>query len=226
MANSLRLYSYFRSSCSYRVRIALGLKGLEYEYVPVHLLQDGGQQFSDSYLQRNPVAEVPTLEVLNEAGDVVATVSQSVAIMEYLEECYPEPALLPSEPADRAKVRQLVEVVNSSIQPIQNLKVMKKLMAQFDVERPVAVEWAAYWIELGFKGLEKLLVQTAGTYSFGDQLTLADAALVPQEYNARRFKIDMEQFPTIARVCEAAKALPAFQNAAPESQPDTPEDLK
>ncbi len=132
MANSLRLYSYFRSSCSYRVRIALGLKGLEYEYVPVHLLQDGGQQFSDSYLQRNPIAEVPTLEVLNEAGDVVATVSQSVAIMEYLEECYPEPALLPSEPAERAKVRQLVEVVNSSIQPIQNLKVMKKIMVQFE----------------------------------------------------------------------------------------------
>lgn len=226
MANSLRLYSYFRSSCSYRVRIALGLKGLDYEYVPVHLLQDGGQQFSESYRNLNPVSEVPSLEVLGEDGEVVATLSQSVAILEYLDEVYPEPPLLPSDPADKAKVRQLVEVVNSSIQPIQNLKVMKKVMAQFNVERPVAVEWAAYWIELGFKGLEPLLAKTAGTYAFGDQVTLADALLVPQEYNARRFKIDMDQFPTIARVCATAKALPAFAKAAPEVQPDTPDDLK
>ena len=217
----LRLYSYFRSSCSYRVRIALNLKGLEYEYVPVHLLEGGGQQNSESYLARNPVGEVPTLEVLNEAGEVVATLSQSVAILEYLEETHPEPALLPTEPAQRAKVRQLVEVVNSSIQPIQNLRVMQRLQAQFDVDRPVTLAWSKHWIERGFQGLERLLQTTAGQHAFGDQLTLADALIVPQEYNARRFGIDMDQFPTIKRISQTANQHPAFINAAPDKQPDT-----
>lgn len=216
----LRLYSYYRSSCSYRVRIALGLKGLPYEYVPVHLVAEGGQQYKESYLSRNPVGEVPTLEVLDETGKLIATVSQSVAILEYLEEVFPQPALLPKTPEARAKVRQIVEIINSSIQPIQNLKVMNRLQAQFHVEKSATVEWCRHWIERGFQGLEKILQQTAGQHAFGDQVTLADAAIVPQEYNARRFQIDMGTYPMIQRVCAQANALTAFQQAAPEKQPD------
>lgn len=216
----LRLYSYFRSSCSYRVRIALGLKGLRYDYVPVHLVTDGGQQYKEEYLSRNPVGEVPTLEMLDVSGQVVATVSQSVAILEYLEEVFPQPALLPKEPAARAKVRQMVEIVNSSIQPIQNLKVMNRLQSQFQVERPAVLDWCRHWVERGFQGMEKILQKTAGRHAFGDQVTLADVLLVPQEYNARRFQIDMNAFPIIQRICAEANTLPAFQQAVPERQPD------
>ncbi len=217
-----RLYSYFRSSCSYRVRIMLGYKGLEYTYIPVHLLEGGGQQYSDDYLARNPVGELPTLEILDAQGEILSTISQSVAILEYLEEAHPEPSLMPSALPERARVRQIVEIVNSSIQPIQNLKVMKRLQEQFKVERPVALEWAKYWIERGFQGLEKLLQKTAGAHAYGDQLSLADIVIVPQEFNARRFGIDMNLFPTIQRVCHTANQLPAFANAAPAQQPDAP----
>lgn len=221
----LRLYSYFRSSCSYRVRIALHLKGVDFDYVPIHLLEGGGQQNSEAYLARNPIGELPTLEVLNAGGEVVATLSQSVAILEYLEETYREPALLPEEPGERAKVRQLVEVVNSSIQPIQNLRVMQRLRSQFELDRPATLEWSKHWIERGFVGLEKILKGTAGVHAFGDQLSLADVVIVPQEYNARRFGVEMSNFPTIQRICATANQLTAFVKAAPDQQPDTPADL-
>lgn len=225
MAERYKLYSYFRSSCSYRVRIALAHKQIPYEYEAVHLLQDGGQQFEEAYKAHNPMAEVPTLEVLDESGTSLASIGQSMAILEYLEECHPTPSLLPKDPIERARVRQLAECVGSDIQPIQNLRVMKHLMATFKVERPAAAAWNHYWIDRGFQGLEKLMAKTAGTYAFGDQVTLADVLLVPQHYNAVRFDVDMAQFPTIERVCQACQALPAFQQAAPECQPDTPADL-
>jgi len=218
------LYSYFRSSASYRVRIALNLKGVDYDYRPIHLLMDGGQQFTAEYRALNPMSELPTLLVGGDGGERVA-IAQSVAILEYLEETLPEPALLPSDPVDRARVRQLVESVNSSIQPVQNLKVMKHLGATFGADREAQWAWARYWIERGFGGLEGLLVKCAGAHAFGDAVTLADALIVPQVYNARRFSCDLAPFPTIARVAEAAEALPAFQAAHPDAQPDTPPDV-
>lgn len=215
-----RLHSYYRSSCSYRVRIALEHKQIPYEYVPVHLVQDGGKQFADAYRALNPMAEVPTLDILDGTGELVRSLGQSMAILEYLEEAHPAAPLLPSDPIERALVRQIAEGVNAGIQPIQNLRVMKHVMATFGVERDVAVKWNCHWIDLGFQGLEPLLARTAGTYACGDQVSLADLFLVPQHYNAVRFQIDMTRFPTIQRVCEAAKALPAFEAAAPANQPD------
>ncbi len=225
MSHRYALYAYFRSSASYRVRIALALKGLDYDYRPVHLLEAGGQQFTDAYRAVNPLSELPSL-VVSAAGGGVTAIAQSVAILEYLEEVHPEPALLPEGALDRARVRQLVEAVNSSIQPVQNLKVMKKLGADFGIDRPAMFAWARYWIERGFEGLEALLTQTAGRFAFGDAVTLADAVLVPQVYNARRFDCDLDRFPTIARVSAAAEALDAFGAAHPHRQPDTPEALR
>lgn len=223
MKHSYRLYSYFRSSSAYRVRIALHLKGIPFAYQPVHLLQDGGQQNHESYLARNPFGEVPTLEVLDEEGNTVAAIGQSFAILEYLEEQHPETPLLPTDAIDRARVRQIAQGINSSIQPIQNLRVMQQLCKQFDTDMTHARRWSAYWIDRGFRSIEQLISQNAGTYAFGDSVTFADLFLVPQHYNAKRFKLDMGPFPTIERVCNNANQLDAFHRAAPEQQPDMPE---
>ena len=219
MAN-YTLYGYFRSSTSYRVRIALALKGIPYESRSVHLLNDGGEQYAEAYRHLNPMGEVPTLCIHDDDGQLMTTMSQSVAIMEYLEECHPEPALLPASAELRARVRQVVEVINSSIHPIQNIKVMKRLSAEFGTEREDNFRWAAYWIDRGFIGLEALMQRTAGLYAVGDSVTLADVALVPQVFNARRFGVDMDQFPTLVRIDDKARALEAFKHAAPEHQPD------
>tara|TARA_B100000609_G_scaffold199139_1_gene200855 strand:- start:18757 stop:19449 length:693 start_codon:yes stop_codon:yes gene_type:complete len=222
----MKLYSYFRSSCSYRVRIALYHKGLDFSYVPVHLVKDGGQQHAETYKQRNSMGQVPTLELIDNDGSISATLTQSVAILEYLEEVYPDPPLLPKDSIERAKVRQIVEIVNSGIQPIQNLHVMQKISSSFDVEMAEAKKWAAFWVAHGFRGLEPVLAQTSGQFAFGDQVTLADAFIVPQHYNAKRFGIDMTPFPNIAKVVDNALSLDAFQRARPEVQPDTPDDLR
>jgi maleylacetoacetate isomerase len=210
------LYSYWRSSSSFRVRAALELKGLPYELRPVHLLENGGRQFEPAYRDLNPMAEVPTL-VDSSNGLVLA---QSVAIFEYLEECHPTPALLPVEPRARALVRQLVEVINGGIQPVSNLKVLKYLGATFGTTQPDHERWANYWITRGFEGLEPLVSRTAGRHAYGDTVTFADCAIIPQIYNARRYKVDLAAFPTLSRLWESAMALPEFQRAAPESQPD------
>ena len=217
----MRLYSYFRSTTSYRVRIALNLKGVGYDTVPVHLLKDGGEQYKEDYSSVNPMSELPTLQVLDESGQELGTVSQSVAILEYLEECFPEPALLPADPLQRALVRQRLEVINSSIHPIQNLKVMRKLTEDFGTDRARNFEWASYWIDRGFVGLEALLDASAGVYSVGDSVTLADVALVPQVYNAHKFGVDMNRFPLIARIDSACREVDAFKRAAPDVQPDS-----
>ncbi|PKN59048.1 MAG: maleylacetoacetate isomerase, partial [Deltaproteobacteria bacterium HGW-Deltaproteobacteria-14] len=182
-APTYTLYSYFRSSASYRVRIALQHKGVAYDYVPIHLLEGGGQQFTARYRALNPMSELPTLVVRGADGTEVA-LAQSVAILEYLEETVPEPALLPRDAVARARVRQLVESVNSSIQPVQNLKVLKKLGADFGLDRDGQSAWGRYWIERGFTGVEALLAGAAGVHAFGDAVTLADVVLVPQVYNA------------------------------------------
>lgn len=220
-----RLHSYFRSSASYRVRICLALKGLGYDYVPVHLVADGGQQHAPSYRSLNPMREVPTLEVLNDAGDPVVGLAQSVAIVEYLDEVHPDPPLYGDSPLQRALIRQRVEGVNAGIQPVQNLRVMQRLDELFDIGRPGMAEWASHWIVRGFEGLEQLTAKTAGVYSVGDRVSAADVWLVPQVYNARRFSVDMTLFPTLKRVAETCEQLSPFVAAHPSNQADTPEEF-
>ncbi|XP_032237128.1 maleylacetoacetate isomerase isoform X2 [Nematostella vectensis] len=209
------LYSYFRSSCSWRVRTALALKGIEYEYHPIHLLKDGGEQHSDDYKKMNPIGEVPTLIIDGH------TLTQSIGIMEYLDETRPDPPLLPrGDPHKRALVRQISMTIASGIQPIQNLKVLQY------VGPDKKVEWGHYWIDRGFQCLEKMLVQTAGKYCVGDDITMADLCLVPQVYNANRFKVDMSRYPTIARIHEALEQVDAFKEAHPSRQPDCPDEMR
>jgi maleylpyruvate isomerase len=212
----LKLYSYFRSSAAYRVRIALNLKGLDYEYAPVHLLRDGGQQLQPDYRALNPDGIVPTLI----DGDDVLT--QSLAIIEYLDETHPEPPLLPRSPADRAFVRSIALSVACEIHPLDNLRVLKYLKHKVKAPDEVKDAWYAHWVESGFEALEKRLAadKRVGALCFGDTPTVADLCLVPQVFNARRFKIDLGRFPTIARIADHADTIDAFQRAAPAQQPD------
>ncbi|WP_422649320.1 maleylacetoacetate isomerase [Cupriavidus sp. H18C1] len=212
----LKLYSYFRSSAAFRVRIALALKGLPFEYVPVHLLKDGGQQLSEQYRALNANALVPTLL------DDDHALSQSMAIVEYLDETHPEPALLPGTALDRAYVRALAQSIACEIHPLNNLRVLKYLKHTLGVSEEAKDAWYRHWIEIGFDGLEATLTREgkAGRFCFGDTPTLADICLVPQVFNAQRFQVDLEPYPTIVRIFEACMALPAFQQAAPKAQPD------
>ena len=213
---NLRLYSYWRSSCSWRVRAGLGLKGLSAEYVAVDLV--AGQQDAPGHLARSPMRHVPVLEVL-EAGHVTLRLVQSVAILEWLEEVHPAPPLLPRDPDGRARVRALVEHVNSSIQPYQNAAVLKWLRQR----APGAdQDWVRHWIRRGLGGLEASVADGAGRFCHGDQATLADCYLVPQLYGARRFEVDLAPFPTLRRVEAALADLPAFQAAHADRQPDAP----
>jgi len=215
------LHGYWRSSAVYRVRCALELKGIPYEVRPVSLIANGGEQLQDDYRALNPMAEVPSLSFVTPSGEAV-TLAQSVAILEYLEEVRPEVPLLPRDPVARAQVRQLVEGVNSGIHPHQNLKVLKRLTAVFGTDQAANEEWCRHWIVRGFAGLEVLVARHGGHHAFGDTPTLADCALVPQIYNARRYKVEMADFPRLSAVWAAATALPAFLRAAPEVQPDAP----
>uniref|UniRef100_A0A0K8RHM9 Putative glutathione s-transferase n=1 Tax=Ixodes ricinus TaxID=34613 RepID=A0A0K8RHM9_IXORI len=208
------LYSYFRSSCAYRVRIALALKNVEYEQKTVNLIKDGGEQKSAEFTERNPMQQVPVLEVNGEP------LSQSLAIIEYLEEKYPEPSLLPKDLVLRSKVRAIAELIASGIQPLQNIGILFKL------EQSKRNEWAVEFISKGFQALEAVLAKTAGKYCVGDSVTMADACLVPQVYNAKRFKVDLAPYPTIVRVNNTLEKLEAFKAAHPCCQPDTPEELK
>lgn len=207
----MKLYGYYRSSCSYRVRIVLNLKGIEVEHVPVHLVRGGGEQFAPEFVTKNPMAQVPLLEL--DSGERLA---QSVAIVEYLEETVPTPPLLPREPIARARVRALVEMVNSGIQPLQNTRVLGEL-----TNRGVDPgEWGRLFVRLGLEAIERTAAASAGQFLVGDALTLADVYLVPQLYNGRRFGVDLSLFPTLLRVEAACLALPAFDRARPERQPD------
>lgn len=212
----LKLYSYFRSSAAFRVRIALALKGLPFEYVPVHLLKDGGQQLSEQYRALNANALVPTLL------DDDHALSQSMAIVEYLDETHPEPALLPGTALDRAYVRAVAQSIACEIHPLNNLRVLKYLKHTLGVSEEAKDAWYRHWIEIGFDGLEATLTREgkAGRFCFGDTPTLADLCLVPQVFNAQRFQVDLEPYPTIVRIFDACMALPAFQQAAPKAQPD------
>ena len=218
MTSDLVLYGYWRSSAAYRVRIALNLKGLAYESRPVHLVRDGGEQHQQAYRALNPQELVPCLV------DGAQVLTQSMAIMEYLDETHPAPALLPPDAAGRARVRSLAQLLACDVHPLGNLRVLQYLGNELHADEAVRGSWSRHWIGEGFRALEAMLAGHAATGRFchGDQPTLADACLVPQHYNALRWKLPMEEFPTIRRIVEACQALDAFKRAVPEAQPDAP----
>jgi maleylpyruvate isomerase len=213
----MKLYSYFRSSASYRVRIALNLKNLPYEYVPVHLLRDGGEQLKPAYRSLNQDGIVPTL-----VDDEQHVLQQSLAIIEYLDETHPEPPLLPGSAADRAHVRSIALQIACEIHPLDNLRVLKYLKHTLGVDEAAKDAWYRHWIESGFATLETRLVADprTGKLCFGDSPTLADLCLIPQIFNAERFKIDTTRYPTLQRIYDHAMQIDAFARAAPGVQPD------
>jgi maleylacetoacetate isomerase len=209
----VKLYTYFRSSAAYRVRIGLNLKGLRHEAVPIHLVKDGGRHLQPAYRAVNPQARVPAL-----ALDDGTVLTQSLAILDYLDETHPDPPLLPADPLMRARVRAAALLVACDIHPLVNSGILRKLRGDFGADDAVINAWYAHWIIEGCTALEQLIAP--GPYAFGDQVTLADLCLVPQVYNARRFKVPLEAFPKIVAVEAACLHLPAFAAASPEQQPD------
>lgn len=212
----MELFTYFRSSAAYRVRIALNLKGLQADYRFVHLVKDGGQHRQAEYLKLNPQGLVPALV---DDGHVL---TQSLAIIEYLEETHPKPPLLPRDAAGRARVRALAQVVACEIHPVNNLRILKYLESAFGIDDAGRKQWYRHWVVEGFAALEKMLADNPATGRFchGDAPTMADACLVPQVFNARRFEVDMQPFPTISRIDAECQKLNAFSAAAPENQAD------
>ncbi len=212
----LKLYTYFRSSAAYRVRIGLNLKGLQYEAIPVHLVRSGGEQLLEPYRKVNPAGLVPSLQ------DGSHTLTQSLAILEYLDEAYPATPLLPAAPLERARVRALAQTIACDIHPINNLRVLKYLKDELKIDEEAKTKWYRHWIELGLGALEQMLAQDPATGDFchGNTPTIADCCLVPQIYNAQRFKIDMSPYPTVMAINDRCNALPAFAAAHPSQQPD------
>lgn len=218
VTDQLRIYSYWRSSAAYRVRIGLNLKGLRYDIAPVHLLRDGGEQHAAEFRETNPQGLVPVLE------HGTRRLRQSIAILEYLDETWPSPALLPAISRDRARVRAIAQAIACDIHPLNNLRVLQYFERDWHVPQPERDVWVRHWIAEGFKAIEAMLTDhpATGRYCDGDTPTLADCCLVPQVYNARRFSVDLEPYPTIVRIDAACTALPAFDAARPERQPDCP----
>jgi maleylacetoacetate isomerase len=211
----MHLYGYYRSSSSYRLRIALNLKGLTPEQSFIHLRK--GDQFGEDYVKLNPQQQVPTL--ITDGGDALV---QSPAILEWLEETYPEPPLLPADPIDRQRVRAIAAAVGCDIHPLGNLRVLKYVRDEFGQDEAGSFAWARHWVELGFTGIEAMLAGDGrtGRFCHGDAPTLADVYLVPQVFNSGRFGVDMGKFPTIARIHAACNEVEAFAKAAPGVQPD------
>lgn len=216
MAETLALYTYFRSSAAYRVRIALNLKGLNADHRFVHLLKDGGQQHSEAYRAINPQQLIPTLIDNDHA------IAQSLAIVEYLEETHPEPPLLPKGALARARVRQIAYAVACDIHPVNNLRVLQQLKRNFAASEDQRAEWQKHWIALGFTAIESLLANApeTGVYCHGDAPSLADICLIPQMANARRVNLDLAPYPTLTRIEQSALANPAFAAAQPKEQRD------
>jgi len=212
----MKLYTYFRSSAAFRVRIALNLKGLAYDALPVHLVRNGGEQRSAEYLALNPSGLVPALEDGGEA------LTQSLAIIEYLDETHPTPALLPGDALTRARTRALAQAIACDIHPVNNLRVLQYLTRELRASEEQKNAWYRHWVETGLAAVEALLAQMprSGRFCVGDTPTLADICLVPQVFNARRFACRTDHLPTVMRITEACEALEAFRQAAPASQPD------
>lgn len=216
MSQDLVLYGYWRSSAAYRVRIALNLKQLPFVQRPVHLVHNGGQQHTENYRRLNPQELVPTLL----HGKRV--LRQSLAIVEYLDETWPRPALLPSSPRARAQARALAQVVACEIHPVGNLRVLQYLDNECGMPQVEREMWSRHWIEQGFKAFEAMLEEdlSRGHFCCGDTPGLADIFLIPQVYNAHRWGVDMQAFPAISAIHAACQELEAFKQAAPEAQPD------
>lgn len=212
----MKLYTYFRSSAAYRVRIALNLKQLDYEAAPVHLVRNGGEQRQAGYLALNPSGLVPTLI---DDGNVL---QQSLAIIEYLDEVHPQPALLPGSPAERARIRAIAQAIACDIHPVNNLRVLRYLVHELGVNDAQKNAWYRHWIAIGLSAVESMLAADprTGLFCHGDTPTLADCCLVPQVFNAQRFDCDLLAMPTVMRIVERCAALDAFQRAAPGQQPD------
>ncbi|MGB8610639.1 MAG: maleylacetoacetate isomerase [Pseudolabrys sp.] len=209
----MKLFSYFRSSAAYRVRIALNLKELPYEIVPIHLTKDGGRQHTQEFRAINPLARVPALEL--SGGEVL---TQSLAIIEYLDEIHPEPPLLPPAALGRARARAIAQMIACDIHPLNNLIALQYLRRQLKHEQPDIDAWYHHWITQGFTAMEEML--DPAPYACGQHVTVADICLVPQVANARRLKVPLEKFPKIVAVEAACLKLPAFDKARPENQPD------
>jgi len=209
----VKLYTYFRSSAAYRVRIALNLKGLPYDMAAIHLTKDGGQQRKPDFVAVNPQMRVPALEL--SSGDVVP---QSLAIIEYLDEIHPDPALLPADALERAHVRAISQIVACDIHPLNNLIVLQYLKRELKHEQAEIDAWYHHWVIEGFKAIEAMI--SPGPYACGAQVSLADVCLVPQVFNARRLKVPLDAFPKIVAADAACLKLAAFDKARPENQPD------
>lgn len=216
-ATQLELHNYFRSSSAYRVRVALGLKGLPYQYLSVHLNRDGGEQFQPAFSVRNPQQLVPVL------SDGALDISQSLAIIEYLDEAYPAAPLLPATPGERARVRQLSLSMACDIHPLNNLRVLKYITGTMGLDEAAKNAWISHWHGIGLAALEAELVrdERRGRYCVGDMPTMADCCLVPQLFAARRFGMDLAPFPTLQAIDAACQQLPAFRLAHPGRQPDS-----
>ncbi len=212
---NLILYTYWRSSASYRVRMALNLKGLDYESRPVHLVRDGGQQLSKDFTKLNPQQLVPALV----HGDQILT--QSLAILEYLEEAFPQHPLLPTNALDRARVRAISQAIACEIHPLNNLRVLKYLTGPGGMDEPGKSAWYRHWTESGLKAVEKMLDHPdTGRFCHGNEPTLADCCLLPQVYNARRFECDLSGMDRLVGICSELEQMTAIDDAAPENQPD------
>ena len=211
-----KLYTYWRSTAAYRVRIALNLKGVEYTSLPVHLIRDGGEQHTPEFRQRNPQGLVPVL------SDNGTDINQSLAIIGYLDETRPQPPLLPPAPVERARVRSLATMIACDIHPICNLRVLQYLGGELGIDDDQRNGWIHHWIGQGFAAIETRLSgdDATGTYCHGEKPGLADICLVPQVYNADRFECDMNPYPTIRRIQTACLELAEFRDAAPENQID------
>jgi len=209
----MKLYSYFRSSAAYRVRIALNLKGLAYDTVPIHLVKDGGHNRRPEFRAVNPQMRIPVL--VAPTGDVLI---QSLAIIEYLEETHADPPLLPKDPIARAKVRALADIIACDIHPLNNVGPLRYLKHRMHQEQSAIDAWYHHWVIEGFEAFEALV--QSGPYACGNTVTMADVCLVPQIYNARRLKVPLDDFPKIIGIEAACLALPAFDRARPENQPD------
>jgi maleylacetoacetate isomerase len=209
----MKLYGYWRSSATYRVRIALGLKGLAYDYEPVNLLK--GEQKTDAYKEKNPLGLVPTL-----VGDDGAVVGQSLAVMEYLEETAPSPSILPASPGDRGKARMIAATIACEAQPFMNLRMQKYLKEDLNLDADALAAWLNRFTGGAMRAAEAMAQKSAGEYCVGDTPTIADCCLVPQVYGAQRFGIDTSETPKLLEIYDRCLKHPAFEKAHPENQPD------
>ncbi len=215
MKDDIKLYSYYRSSCSYRVRIALHLKNIPFKYIPIHLLKNGGEQNSEPYKKLNPEGTVPCLTHKNQ------TITQTMAILQYLEDICPRPALFPI--LLKTQIISISEIINSSTQPLQNLKVLKYLK-NWQITESEKKKWSQFWIHEGLANVEKKIQENKQSpFAVGRSLTAVELFIIPQMYNAKRFNVNLNNFPRLLKLEQICQTLPAFQKAHPSAQPDSPQ---